>query len=90
MKMERERKGGATGTRCNSGEKEGGSQTEITNKTSQTATTARSRNILMHKIEEIKQKYYERELEIEICHDEMEYQKQVEKINHIDRTLQAT
>lgn len=30
--------------------------------------------MLRNKIEEIKQKYYERELEIEICVDEREYQ----------------
>jgi hypothetical protein len=37
-------------TQSNSHEKESGSQTRISNKTSKTATSTRSRNILMNKI----------------------------------------
>lgn len=75
------------GTRCSSHEKESGSQSQITNKTNQTSATSKSRKMLINKIEEIKQKYYERELEIEICNDEREYQEQVEKIDHIGKTI---
>ena len=41
----------------------------------------------MNKIEEIKQKYYERELEIEICHDERQYQAQMDQMQQIQKTF---
>lgn len=42
---------GTPTTRCNSQEKESGSQTETTTKTSRTTSNGKSRNILMNKIE---------------------------------------
>ena len=54
--------GTSAGTRCSSHEKESGSQSQITNKTNQKSTTSKNRKMLKNKIEEIKQKYYEREL----------------------------
>ena len=77
----------SAGTRCSSHDKESGSQSQITNKTNQSSVPRKSKKVLKNKIEEIKQKYYERELEIEICHDEREYQEQIEKIEHIDKAI---
>lgn len=41
----------------------------------------------MNKIESIKQKYYERELEIEIYQDEKDYEEQINQINQIEKTF---
>jgi hypothetical protein len=40
--------------------------------------------LLLNKIEEIKQKYYERELEIEICQDEQDYEAQIGAIDQLE------
>lgn len=77
----------SAGTRCSSHEKESGSQSQITNKSNQTSVTSKSRKMLRNKIEEIKKKYYERELEIEICVDEREYQEHIEKIENNDKSV---
>lgn len=79
----------SAGTRCSSHEKESGSQSQITNKTNQTSVTSKSRKNLRNKIEEIKQKYYERELEIEIYVDEREYQEQIQKVENINKSIAA-
>lgn len=52
--------GGSPIPRGNSNEKECGSQAETTSKSNRTSFSTKSRNILLNKIESIKQKYYER------------------------------